>query len=164
VTAIDRKSAREGISEFIGMAKAHQHRQSVRICPREMEQVGEAMLNLLNEVERLDEELLRARASHCTCVGVQPGTYDNQVTVTSLQGRPVGVDLCVLPDVVDLWRRGIHTIESCCGHGACAGYIAVEPRHDGQMLRLGYQRDTRTEAPAVFLWPRPAMALTGKAA
>lgn len=94
----------------------------------------------------------------CSCVNVDMGSYGAQVSVLTPQGKMVGIDICVLPEVFSLWKRGIETVESCCGHGKAHGYIAVIPVHEVAMVALGYERDPA--APHVFL--RNVRALTNR--
>lgn len=92
----------------------------------------------------------------CQCPeSVRHGDYSNQdQLVMPLTGKSVGIDRCIAPDITALWAEGIETIESCCGHGICAGYIAVKPEGVEHMLSEGWKRDPRTDAPGVFLWPK----------
>jgi len=63
--------------------------------------------------------------------------------------KPIQIDRCIAPEVIELWNVGIETIESCCGHGQ-GGYIAVDNKHVPKMITIGYEYDTRTDAPGVF--------------
>lgn len=98
----------------------------------------------------------------CNCVNVEMGSYDAQVVVVTPQGKQAGIDICVLPEVFALWKRGIQTIESCCGHGREHGYIAVIPAHESDMEALGYERDP--VAPHVFLTKGAALQAQGEKA
>jgi len=86
----------------------------------------------------------------CECRNVDIGSYENQVTVLypfSTKRYPdrftkkVGIDKCILPEILYLWSKGIKTTESCCGHNKRAGYIAVEEVYAPLMKVLGYERD-----------------------
>lgn len=47
-------------------------------------------------------------------------------------------DTCLQAELHDLWKRGIKTIGSCCGHGALAPYIQVAPHYVQKMHEIGY--------------------------
>lgn len=103
--------------------------------------------------------------AQCQCPeGVRPGDYGNQdILVMPSTGKSVGIDRCIAQDVTALWAEGIETIECCCGHGICAGYIAVKPEGVEHMLAAGWKRDPRTDARGVFLWPKSeSVNATGK--
>jgi hypothetical protein len=93
-------------------------------------------------------------SERCKCRGVGMGTYANQETVTTPAGKIVGIDRCLLNDVRKLWADGIETIESCCGHGQTAGYIAVPLAHHATMTAQGWTLDQRANCAGIFTWPR----------
>jgi hypothetical protein len=45
--------------------------------------------------------------------------------------KDVGIDRCIAPVIKALNEGGIETVECCCGHGKCLGYIALA---DGRVL------------------------------
>lgn len=98
----------------------------------------------------------RQKGTHnvdCTCVGIEIGGYDNQVSVRNpFTEKWICIDSCILPTVIKLWSMGVDTIESCCGHGKMKGYIAVREEGKETMLALGFEQDMSTEAPNIFLW------------
>lgn len=49
------------------------------------------------------------------------------------------VDECLVEEIKDLWRMGIHTRGCCCGHHKQSGYIEVERTDIPKMLELGYE-------------------------
>lgn len=84
----------------------------------------------------------------CHCKNIEAGTYENQIicyppfTVRNSVGRicRVGIDQCVLEEVIDLWLKGIETVECCCGHNSGhKGYIAVGQNFFNKMKTLGYR-------------------------
>lgn len=89
----------------------------------------------------------------CFCRNIEVGSYDNQILVVNpFTDKTVGIDACILPEVVILWNLGIETIESCCGHNKQPGYIAVKEEYVSRMeIELNYDFDDRTDAPGVFL-------------
>jgi len=60
---------------------------------------------------------------NCNCNNVYFGTYQNQETL-EVPGRKkrVGIDRCIIKEIIGLWAKGITTIESCCGHNIINGY------------------------------------------
>ena len=60
-------------------------------------------------------------------------TYANVVKVRLANGKTVGVDHCIGPLVQALNDGGVPTHDSCCGHGAQKGIIALE---DGRELTI----------------------------
>ena len=79
----------------------------------------------------------------CKCKNIGMGTYDNQVRLTTPQGKIVGIDTCISTEIFQLWDLGITTIECCCGHNKQRGYVIVEEKDIPKMLELGYQYDPR---------------------
>lgn len=67
------------------------------------------------------------------------GSYDNQSIVLTPEGKPVGIDNCILAEIEFLWSIGITTIESCCGHNIAPGSITVHEIHIDRMKALGYK-------------------------
>lgn len=52
--------------------------------------------------------------------------------------RFVPIDVCLISEIWDLWRCGIKTVGSCCGHNQAPAYIQVATEHAKEMLALGY--------------------------
>lgn len=91
--------------------------------------------------------------SRCTCQGVEFGSYDAAVLVPmpdcmrGYRDRRVAaglspnlaIDACILGELQELWRRGVRTTGSCCGHGKTFGFVSVV-RADAEIMRtLGYR-------------------------
>jgi hypothetical protein len=91
--------------------------------------------------------------NYCQCKDVEFGSYDACVTVVlPWAGAKVrGIDSCIVPEVAGLWRLGVQTIESCCGHNRLRGYVAVREEDDSKMVELGYERDPRSNYQHAFL-------------
>lgn len=70
----------------------------------------------------------------CDCENVGMGTYKNQVTIVTPQGKVVGIDRCIVDDVIELWALGYETIASCCGHNKVRPSIVVRPKWDNEKL------------------------------
>lgn len=90
------------------------------------------------------------------CRNIAFGSYDNTV----LLPRPkhmyptsrndwITVDLCMLDEVLSLWRAGIWTLESCCGHCKVDGYIAVHEYSREKIESLGYAKSEKS--PHVYI-------------
>lgn len=92
--------------------------------------------------------------NQCSCVDVEFGSYDAAVVVPmpehmyGYRDRRVAaglsanltIDACVLGELQELWRLGVQTRGSCCGHGKGFGYIQVDGPRDAVVMRhLGYQ-------------------------
>ena len=77
--------------------------------------------------------------SKCGCVGVEIGTYKNQQSFLSGTNRLIGIDRCLVFEIVHLWLLGIKTVMSCCGHNKVAGIISVAPEEADKMKELGYK-------------------------
>jgi len=92
---------------------------------------------------------------NCNCVGVDFGTYEFSMGIyLPWNGELATIDMCLHKDIFELWSMGVRTVESCCGHNKIRGYIAVEPEFIGQMKKMGWVEDMRTEASGMFLWPK----------
>jgi hypothetical protein len=78
----------------------------------------------------------------CKCVNVAMGSYDNQTALYPpfSPEKVVGIDNCLLEEIISLWESGIVTLESCCGHNRVKGYILVDKKSIEKMQELGYER------------------------
>ncbi len=52
--------------------------------------------------------------------------------------RQVSIDVCMVEEIYNLWKRGIKTIGCCCGHGGYKRNIGVEDDSIQDMIALGY--------------------------
>lgn len=88
----------------------------------------------------------------CLCNNVNFGTYEVSIPVWyDARKRVVGIDLCLVTEILSLWKKGIDTVESCCGHNKTTGFIAVNEIHISKMIDLGYKLDVSTNAKGCFL-------------
>lgn len=85
------------------------------------------------------------------CSLAEFGTYSGCVTLKSPQGKVVQIDACLVCEIVSLWRNGVVTHESCCGHGKAESYIAVDLKDIGLMLNMGYQPEKGRLAEGMFI-------------
>lgn len=93
----------------------------------------------------------------CDCVDVGMGTYDNQVVLpypphmskeNGFTKTFAGIDRCLEKEIKYLWSLGIPTIESCCGHNLCMGYISVKNEQNEKKMRdLGYKHQPNSLYP-----------------
>lgn len=77
---------------------------------------------------------------HCDCTPDIMGTYKNHISVITPWGETVSVDACMVPELASLWRLGIRTIASCCGHKKACGFVAVKDADCATLDALGYAR------------------------
>lgn len=102
--------------------------------------------------------------SKCTCVNVEIGSYDNQVTVripphmSEYRDNRVAaglspyvcIDRCVFEEIEGLWLLGVKTSGCCCGHGKEIAYVGVLDDKDVQIMEsLGYEHlpESHTSSP-----------------
>jgi len=58
----------------------------------------------------------------------------------------VGIDKCLLPEILKIWEAGIKTEWCCCGHahitdnGNSLAAIAVSKGYKNKMINLGYKQ------------------------
>jgi len=81
------------------------------------------------------------------------GSYDHQIAVPvpkhMIQYRSnrvkaglsnkIGIDKCILPEIQELWSKGIITYGSCCGHGEQESMVNVDKKNIQQMIDMGYE-------------------------
>lgn len=75
----------------------------------------------------------------CQCIDVEVGSYKNQQLFLTPYNSLIGIDRCLVFEIVHLWLFGIQTTLSCCGHNKVASIISVVPRHADRMRELGYK-------------------------
>ena len=87
------------------------------------------------------------------CNEIEFGTYDCAYNImlpylvkdptepdAPMQPKTVAIDKCLLPEILDLWERGIKTTGCCCGHGRSdMAFIGVKEEYIGKMKDLGYE-------------------------
>lgn len=81
----------------------------------------------------------------CDCKNINFGTFKNSTGLITPQGERKWIDNCILPEILELWYKGIPTIESCCGHNKHTGYIAVYDFDIHKMYAMGYVEESRTD-------------------
>lgn len=106
---------------------------------RDFEFLSKKVAELKKENERLKAENEKLK-NFCKC-DVEMGSYMRQITVQDpFTKKLVGIDICILQDIAELWYLGIRTMASCCGHGKIFPSIIVHDDHIQQMLKLGYDQ------------------------
>lgn len=79
----------------------------------------------------------------CSCVGINPGDYTNQIWVHApahmKNENGYCLDRCVAEEVMQLWILGIKTTGCCCGHGKDNSYIGVVDEDIEKMRIMGYK-------------------------
>lgn len=110
----------------------------------------------------------------CGCVGVEIGSYDNQVVLTPPPGllrynapgqavrETVAVDSCLAREVELLWSRGIETTGCCCGHNKARPFIGVAFSDIPAMKELGYRVQKNPSRPGDedSFWPMSIPVVT----
>lgn len=90
----------------------------------------------------------------CDCKNIDFGTYENTVGVLLpfptprypvVGTKPISLDRCIALEIIDLWNKGIETLESCCGHNKAESYVSVADMHIDAMLALGYVQKISTD-------------------
>ena len=75
------------------------------------------------------------------------GRYDNALTLVfpfptqrfpTVGTKKVQIDKCIALEVIELWNKGVETVESCCGHNKTTGYISVCDYAIQYMIDNGY--------------------------
>ncbi len=77
----------------------------------------------------------------CHCVDVEPGTYDNQVSMLDANEKWVCIDTCIATAIGWLWHHDVVTLNSCCGHGRMNPTVIVAEESIARMLELGFVHD-----------------------
>lgn len=72
------------------------------------------------------------------CINIVPPWVGKRLT---WDGVIVGIDRCVLPEIIELWNAGIKTVASCCGHGKIAPSVVVDDASVEKMLKFGYKNN-----------------------
>lgn len=83
---------------------------------------------------------LRLTYTPCDCSPETMGTYSHHVSVETPWGQIVSVDACMVPELASLWRLGIRTVASCCGHRKGPGFVAAHEADAARLDALGYRR------------------------
>ncbi len=52
----------------------------------------------------------------------------------------ISIDKCIVEKIKDLWKQGIMTYGSCCGHFEKQGMVNVSEKDSRKMLKLGYKK------------------------
>jgi len=76
----------------------------------------------------------------CPKCGAEPGMYSTmkQVDYPFVGGKVVAIDGCILGRIKQLWRMGIETKASCCGHGEMPPCVIVPKEYEERLRSLGF--------------------------
>lgn len=98
--------------------------------------------------EALNAAIEKKETVTCGCVDVDMGSYTATVSVNVPWGdkHAVSIDACLVPEIARLWKLGIRTEESCCGHNKVTGYICVLDEDAEKMTALGYVQIIGTDS------------------
>ena len=90
----------------------------------------------------------------CNCVDIHVGTFENQTLLgyypimrkyrdnrvaAGLSGDGIPVDICIVDQVIELWKGGVRTYGCCCGHNKVDPFINVDPDDFQKALELGFE-------------------------
>ncbi|BAP30128.1 uncharacterized protein CHSO_1091 [Chryseobacterium sp. StRB126] len=50
----------------------------------------------------------------------------------------ISIDPCIIDEIKELWRLGITTYGSCCGHNKAESFVNVDEKDIVKMLSIGY--------------------------
>ena len=94
-------------------------------------------------------DLILERLSYqsiCDCSpDVHFGNYRNVLLVRyPFKGTAISVDKCLADELTSLWKVGIRTTCSCCGHNLTAAAISVADECIPDMEKLGYIHQLNT--------------------
>lgn len=82
----------------------------------------------------------------CDCVNIQFGRFgikeQNRTSVLACYGKKQKIANCILDELQDLWKQGILTNASCCGHNKKNGGIVVDESFIRQMKLMGYVKSS----------------------
>jgi len=82
----------------------------------------------------------------CYCKNIDFGTYENTVSMKcpniKRKGGWVSIDNCLATVMAFLWKNGIETLNSCCGHQKLETTVIVSEKSIKKMKELGYKNST----------------------
>ena len=67
---------------------------------------------------------------NCWSAGIDPESYsetkkDTPKVMPDINGQPISVDHCIAEHVRELIKKGIPTMNSCCGHNGGYGHASI---------------------------------------
>lgn len=68
---------------------------------------------------------------NCHSYNGQEGEEKNKILLNPFTSKEVCIDYCIADVIQEIWDQGIHTANSCCGHGQLFPTIVIENRNDG---------------------------------
>jgi len=78
----------------------------------------------------------------CNCNNIGFGTFgqpdNNRTAVKTILGLRQEIDNCILEEIQDLWRKGVITYASCCGHNKINGSIIIDRKSIPNVKCMGY--------------------------
>jgi len=77
----------------------------------------------------------------CFCFDGITGSDYTEQCIVEYKDKKVQCDPCLVGELVSLWRQGINTTASCCGHNQTNGGIIVDFSSIHKMEELGYEKD-----------------------
>lgn len=84
-------------------------------------------------------ELLEGVPTSCHCENVDFGTYKNTVSMKEPYTEEiVCIDTCIATAIGYLWKQGVKTRNSCCGHQKILPTVVVAEESIEKMRELGF--------------------------
>jgi len=95
-------------------------------------------------IEKVEDKHLRHKLAEArdelVCQGSKLGAYKCAVKMPYGPDDGRFCDMCLESELYELWKAGVHTVSSCCGHGRVPPYIQVLRGESVQkMHELGYK-------------------------
>jgi len=78
----------------------------------------------------------------CKCIDIEIGSHETQITLLApswSSKKYIAVDACLKEEILFLWKNGVITDNSCCGHNKISGFIIVAKESEKIMKALGYK-------------------------
>ena len=96
------------------------------------------------EAEKNDAVYVKDKfTTGCFCKNVEIQKYQNTVGMIPFwRDKVVCIDSCLASEIAWLWKHGVVTTGSCCGHGKVSPMINVIDLAIEKMEELGYKHDT----------------------
>lgn len=102
----------------------------------------------------------------CDCKNVSFGTFgiegQNRTAVMTCFDEMQEIDNCILDELQELWKLGIVTYASCCGHNIVNGSIIIDDEISAKKMReLNYLQYWEPELQGFWFYPK-SIPITNK--
>lgn len=101
--------------------------------------IADTLSNFINMTDDCDVKYKLAEVrNELVCEHSKLGSYQCSIKLPFSSNVPF-CDFCLEEELYNLWKTGIHTVSSCCGHGRVPPYIQVLKGDSvKKMKELGY--------------------------